>query len=216
MYVNDFSYLDPLVDAEGVPLTAGGSANGDGAIFQVGYFPGVSHLLAPASYTQEEWTSFTPLTGLGSLNAERHPTTIGGVDSRATGPFGFLFYPSAVAIELDTKLDEEVPMDGLAWLGVRFLSGTTLKNSTAFNIVTSDDPLWMLPEPDASPATSAVLDLDEHVLVWASGAEGTYQTSLSLAPEPGMAVFGVLAGLALLRRRRPASGESGGCGFSFD
>jgi hypothetical protein len=204
-YINGFSWEDPITDSDGIPLTAGGPDNDDGAIFQVGYFREVSHLLDPASFSENDWTQFTPLTGQGSPNVERYPTTIGGMDSRAEGPFGFLFYPSAVAIELDTEIDDGIPVETSARLGVRFFNGTTLENSTEFNIVTSNDPLWLLPEPEPSPSTSAVLDLDVHALVWAAGVERAFQTALSLTPEPGTATLCLVAGVLLLRRRRSSS-----------
>ena len=210
MYVNGFSGENPLVDADGVPLTAGGTANDDGAIFQIGYFNNVSHLLEPASYGDAEWTQFTPLTGLGSPNAARHPTSIGGIDSGATGPFGFLFYPSPVAIELDTEIDDGIPLGGVSRLGIRFYNGTTLEDSTSYNIVTSGDGRWILPEPEASPTGLASLNMDEHDLVWASSVTEAFQTSMSMTPEPGVLVFGLIGGFFLARRRRPVDCISGG------
>ena len=185
IYVDDFNFLEPLLDEEEVPLTAGGPENGDGAIFQVGYFQDVPALLNPESYGEAEWEMFRPLTGVGSPNAERYPTSIGGYDSNATGPFGFLFYPSAVAIEFDPALDEGLPDQYPARLGVRFFSGTTLEGSEAYNIVTSDDLLWLLGAPEASPSGGSALNMDEHTLFWASGPSGAFQTSMMLIPEPG-------------------------------
>lgn len=205
MYVDGFTFENPLVDADGVPLTAGGPENDDGAIFQVGYFRNVSHLLEPSSFGEAEWTQFTPLTGVGSPNAARHPTTIGGIDSGATGPFGFLFYPSPVAIELDTEIDDGIPLGGVSRLGVRFYDGTTLENSTGYNIVTSGDGRWILPDPEAAPTGAAVLDMDNHDLVWASGVTEAFRTSMSMAPEPATAGLLLVAGFALARRRRPAA-----------
>ena len=80
-YVDGFNFEDPIIDADGEALTAGGPENGDGAIFQVGYFQGVPEFLSPASYGGSEWSQFTPLTGIGSPNGDRHP--IGQGNKRA-------------------------------------------------------------------------------------------------------------------------------------
>lgn len=206
MYVNGFSYLDPLVDMDGEPLTAGGSENGDGAIFQVGYFDGVSPMLDPADYGDAEWEGFRPLTGIGSPNAVRHPTSIGGVDSGATGPFGFLWYPSPVAIELDPDRDKGLPLEFPARLGVRFYDGTSMEESTAFNTVTSDDLQWLLHLPEPAPASNSVLDMDAHALFWASGVDGAFQTAILFEhmPEPGSTSLVLVGALVLMRRRRGA------------
>jgi hypothetical protein len=201
IYVDQFAFLDPLLDSEGVALTAGTEVNGDGAIFQVGYFEGVSHLLDPGAYGESEWERFTPLTGMGSPNAERHPTTIGDVDSHAAGPFGYLFFPAPVAIELNPVFDIGMPeTNNPSRLGVRFYDGTTLEESRAYNIVTSNDSRWILLEPEPTPAVNAVLNLDEHPLVWASGVDGAFQTSLHL-PEPNILWLVAVCGLFLPRRR---------------
>ena len=207
MYVDNFVYANPITDLGGTALTAGGPENGDGAIFQVGYFEGVSHLLNPALYDEAEWAQFTPLTGLGSPNSERHKTSIGGFGNPVTGPFGFLFYPEAVAIELNPAFDMGLP-DSEVRLGVRFFNGTTMAGSDEYNIVTSDDLLWILQLADPSPDTNSVLNMDQHSLYWASGTGGAFVTSMAYIPEPGSVFLVLVGGLVLSRRRRIPCEES--------
>ena len=159
-------------------------------------------MLDPSSFGPAEWEQFIPLTGLGSPNAERYPTTIGGIDSNATGPFGFLFYPSAVAIELDPAFDLGLPDSYPVRLGVRFLNAPILEESTNYNTVTSDNLLWLLLEPEPQPSSSSELNMDDHTLFWASGPEGAFQTSMTLVPEPASVVLVLLGSLVLSRRRR--------------
>lgn len=204
IYVDHFEFLNPLVDQGGTPLTAGGEANDDGAVVQLGYFDQVPHLLDPADFGVQHWDRFTPLTGAGSPNAERHPTSIGGYDSRASGPFGFLFYPAPVAIELDTELDRGLPESYPVRLGIRFFDGTTVEESTTYNIVTSDYASWILPDPAAGGGENVVLNLDEVNLTWASGVGGAYQTAMVVVPEPVVMAQLLLGALFLtaVRRRR--------------
>jgi hypothetical protein len=206
-YVDGFKYLSPLRDSSGVPLIAGLEINGDGAIIQIGYFPDVS--LDPAEFEASHWKTFTPLTGFGSPNAGRYPTSIGDADAPATGPFGFFFLPAPVAIELDPLIDLGLPSEYPARLGIRFFDGTTLENSTGYNTVTSDDPLWQLVAPGSTSSANAVLNMDLHQLFWESGDSGTFQTSIAYVPtahvpEPGVEGTFFLVGVLMVFRRKRA------------
>ena len=205
IYVDDFAYAAPLVDLGNVALDAGGEENGDGAAFQIGYFDGVSSALDPADFGDADWKSFSPLTGAGSPNEGSQISSIGDFDSRKIGPFGFLFFPEPVAFTLDPNVDHGLPDSYPARLGLRFYDGVTPETSSAYNIVTSFDPLWRLLPPEPDPASTSILNLDDHSLVWASGALGTFQTAMLLIPEPGSVLLLSIGVLALGIRRRHAA-----------
>ena len=205
LYTDSFALENPLLDRYGVALTAGTIANGDGAIIQIGYFEGLGSHLLPSAYSDAEWESFRPLTGLGSPNTDRHASSIGDTDSLEVGPFGFFFYPYPVAFEFDPVFDLGLPEEFPARLGIRFYDGATMEGSSAFNTVSSDDDLWILRPPEASPSEAAVLNMDEHAIVWQSGGGGAFQTTILMIPEPASGLL-VLAGIAfpIFRRvRRP-------------
>ena len=79
--------INPLRDHLGGTLTGGLSEiNGDGAVFQYGYFTSTTPL---ASFTASDWDSFVPITSadLPGGGMTRYTTTIGDTNSGA--PPGF-------------------------------------------------------------------------------------------------------------------------------
>ena len=195
-YFSDGS-TNPLVDNNGIGLTAGTAANGDGAVFQIGYLAGVDLGLDPNSYGDAEWGAFVPIAG-GGVNPSGGMTTIGDMDSGAAGPFGFY----GVSVFLDDTTDANLP-PGAGYpqqLAIRFYNGTSIAGSTHFNTVVSDTSEWELtPLPAVpSPGDENTLDLDGDVLVW----QGTpFRTDIAI-PEPSSSLLALLGALIFLRRRR--------------
>lgn len=199
-YVSDFGVNIPptnaLQDENGVPLSAGTVAAGDGDILQFGYFAGVASSTDVSLFGQAEWDSFTPLTSMGG----RHLTTIGD-SGGVSGNVGIFTIPG---LSLSPS-DPEMPGSGFPLrLGIRFFNDTTLESSTHYNVVTSQASGWVLQPPNEPPPLPAALDLDAlgNPFFWQSGPGGAFQTALVMTPEPSTAMFVLVGALAFAVRRR--------------
>ena len=165
--------LNPLTDNNGTPL-----AN---AVLQMGYFQGVDPAKDPATYSAQDWASFTALSGDGSTNAAADPANYSTVVGSVVAGYFEAIVP------LDTNLQPEVPASDVR-VGVRFFNGTTRAGSTLMNTVSSGDAGWIMPapiDPDPVPPFPARADLDTSytagTLIW----QGTpFQTDVNPSPAP--------------------------------
>lgn len=193
----------PITNALGVPLAAGTAAPGDGTIIQIGIFgPGVP--ADPAAFTEADWASFVPLTGMGSSYFAEGPeynTTMGD-----GGPPDGFYTHSGISWD-----DAGHPELTGGRLGIRIFDTTDLIANPDAQWNTATTSFWTLPAPSTNPVVGPTIYMDTAVgesgnrsadfapLVWESGAAGAFRT---VVPEPSTTLLGLLGGLLLLRRRR--------------
>ncbi|MGH8020326.1 MAG: hypothetical protein ACREIA_19000 [Opitutaceae bacterium] len=178
-----------LTDADGItPLTAGTSADGDGAIIALGYFTGAT---GAASFSGK----WTPLTGPATANAGVGTTTIGDTNSQAAGPFGYL----RAVVTFDAGSENyagfrNTPPAG-ARLAVAIYNAATLQAATHFTLATNDAWRWRTPaiEPDPQPLR---VDLNDPGTIWLGGATKARRTSEPAASFPGLAPAGRLVNIS--------------------
>lgn len=203
-YTDDFAFATPITNDLGVPLSAGGIANGDGAIIQIGYFMGVPAATDPATFTPADWAAFVPLTGEGSANPH-FDTTIGdGVGGTGFPENGFF----SIGVTFDTAPATGPAATGLpaapSRIGIRYWDGISLASSTRYNVVTANNSGWILQAPSDTviPPSNAAMDpalaTGALTLVWLDNSS-PFMTSI---PEPSTSLLGLLGALLLLRRRR--------------
>ena len=155
----------PLLDAAQNPLPIGSSADGDGAIIQLGYYTSGT-ASSPFSGT------FVPLTGPDSANTAFRTTSVG--DSGG-GPAGRL---SLVCNFVQDASDsgQKLPAPNTP-LVVRFLNGKTPVLSSAYNEVTGGSS-WLWQTPSSAPWTVLCLSLSDPDLVWKGGQTSAFRTAL--------------------------------------
>jgi len=202
---NDNSTL--LLNSSGTALSAGTTANGDGALIQLGYYTGAT----TSNYFSGTWV---PLTGYGSTGL----TTVGDSSSGvglAAGRIAFTFYFS-ISSNLVTVYNPDAGDAGTyttnssvtistgtpaagQLLAIRFYSSNS---GGSYNAMSSSGWLWQTP----SVTTNYSLDIGNtntnSALVWQDSAN-PFKTTISPVPEPasiGLMVAGL--GLVGLRRRR--------------
>lgn len=197
----------------GSPLTAGTSADGDGAVLQLGYFIGATLANVFGDGT------FIPLSGQGSANTaqavsnsgtnstiQMNQTSIGDlnvVTGGTNGVFGF-----SLTFTLGSgNSDQNLPA-GNPPLAIRFFNGTSINASTFYNTVsmstgTSSSWLWKTPIPNPTPNTVSI-SLNAANLHWESvdrfltpGSE--FRTTIPIPEASVMSLVG--CGLFLLWRR---------------
>ncbi len=186
-------------------LTGGTTADGDGAVIQLGYFSGA---------TADNWFTgtWTPIAGQGSANTETvsgsFPTityqqiSIGDLNANGAGDGTFALSLTFTAGSMTSG--NNLPGSTSIPLAIRFYNGTSIATSTHYNTVSSNGWLWKT--PDVVPAT-VTMSLDDS-LAWesiesfAQPFNTAFNTTI-LIPEPSTyALVGLgLAGMAFLRRR---------------
>ncbi len=163
--------LNPLTDSNGTPL-----AN---TVLQMGYFQGVDPAKDPATYSAQDWASFTALSGDGSTNAAADPANYSTVVGEVVAGYFEAIVP------LDTNSQPEVP-DSDVRVGVRFFDGTTRAGSSLMNTVSASGAGWIMPapiDPDPVPPFPARADLDTSFAAGTLSWQGTpFRTDVNPSP----------------------------------
>jgi len=186
-----------LRDSQLNPLTAGTTADGDGAVIQLGYY-------SQATAANNFLGTWVPLSGQGSLNTGPvdgsspsigyNQTSIGDINASADGAGTF-----ALSLTFTTgsaTIGNSLPGSTSIPLAIRFYNGTSIANSTEFNVVSADQWLWQTPSDNPPLVT---ISLSESNLEWLGGAASAFKTAV---PEPSTAVLAMMSGCALILRRR--------------
>ena len=170
----------PITDNVGTALDAGSAADGDGFVYQIGYFTGDTNTFTGT------WVA---LTGAGSAN----PGLVTTIGDSGGGPDGLI----SQSITFDDTIHNSLPAGG-AQLAIRFYNSTLPNTATHFNTVTNTT--WTLNAFSTPPSPSQGLNMDAAGLTWEDNSN-PFATSIVI-PEPStFALFG-LGGLAMLIRRR--------------
>lgn len=211
LFVAAISFLCPIVQAQSTaltfdtgeftvvkntnnltPLSGGSSADGNGFAVQVGYY-------SSATSGNNFLGTWTPITGINSLNTAFNVSTIGDKNDNGAGDGTF-----ADTFVFDTTVASTVvtlPSSGQI-LAVRFYNATTVAAATHFAAASKDLWTWISP---ATPQSTVIMSLGESGLVWQGGFTAYTGNLLTAIPEPstyaGLAGLAVL-GFAALRRRR--------------
>ena len=183
------------------PLTGGTSADGNGAVLQLGYF-------SSASDNNNFTGTWIPLSGQTSLNTAYNNTSIGDRNSAGAGDGTFAL--SLVFVVGDPNTGFSFPAAGTP-LSLRFYNGTSIATSTFYNTVSNNIWDWKAPQPSNIPNTVAIsLDqtaglLWESIVVNGQSGASAFHTTIAV-PEPStvsLICFGLAAApFAYLRRRR--------------
>ena len=215
-----FNGAPVVLDQFGNALSGGTSANGNGTVLQLGYYDA-------ATIANNFLGNWVALSGEGSLNNAVIP---GGASVNPTNEtynqtsIGDLFAnfngsghdgTGAFAITLNftagsNTSGNSLPNSNTIPLALRFYNGTTIANSTFYNVVSDDLWLWKTPN---TPPVNVNMSLQDVGLEWLSISLGqntntAFHTTVSLAavPEPSTWATGALTltalGLAAYRRRR--------------
>lgn len=180
-----------LSDQVSTPLSGGTALNGDGDVLQLGYY-------SSATTSNNFQGTWIPLSGQGSANTAVIPggpvtnptnetynqTSIGDLTSNgaSTGQFAI----SLDFVQGNATSGNSLPAAGVP-LAIRFYNGTTIANSTFYNVVSDD--LWVWKTPN-TPPTTVTPSLNDSGLEWLSIALGqtadtAFRTTISLSAGPG-------------------------------
>ena len=175
----DFGEVHQLLDADqATPLDGGNrSVDGDGFVFQLGYYSGAS----VAGNFNGEWI---PLTGEGSGNSEHGNTTVGDYldgswasDEEGDGHI----LASHFSLFSDSP---NLPQSGQV-LAIRFYNGADLVSSTHYGAISSDD--WIFTSPGTPPSFPLSLS-DRDSVEWEGGLIAFTGIEIS-AQNPPMSPF---------------------------
>lgn len=167
-----------LLDADGTtPLTAGTTADGDGAVLVLGYFTGATS----AANFDGTWV---PLTGPRTANVPFRSTSIGDNFTNTSGPFGFFSFQTDFN-EANAATAQNLPALNTR-LAVAIFNRATLATSTHCTIATNDAWRWKTPSLFPDPVTIA---LDDAGTLWLGGASSARVTSVPVALFPGYPVI---------------------------
>lgn len=173
-----------------------GSPLATGSIFQVGYFDGVDVEKNPATYTPADWSSFTAISGIDSLNPSKL-TSINDAGGVGTGTHD-------LSLNYDTAVDQ-TPTTYPVRLGFRYFDSITTTLLVNYNTVASSENTWKLLDRSGDPKppspTPTIFGSGDAGLTWQDPANA-FKTSISAVPEPSSFALLGLGGVALIFRRR--------------
>jgi len=173
-----------------------GSPLSTGSIFQVGYFDGVDTAKDPATYTPADWSSFTAISGIDSLNPSKL-TSINDAGGVGTGTHD-------LSLNYDTAVDQ-TPAAYPVRLGFRYFDSTTTTLLVNFNTVASSENTWKLLDRSGDPKppspTPTIFGSGDAGLTWQDNTN-PFKTTITAVPEPSSFALLGLGGMALLFRRR--------------
>lgn len=180
----------------GAPLSAGGVADGDGFVLQLGYFD--------MSSTGNNFAGeFIAIAGALSANTQYQSFTVGDQEA---GPGGF--YANFRFEPLVAARGTNLPSAATIPLSIRFYNAASIAAATHYNTVSNDAWLWKTPANDV-PLPTAVVNIQnlgtlEYESISKLGQSGATASMTTIPiPEPTSA-FLVAAGAAglMMRRRR--------------
>ncbi len=185
--------LAPLKNSEGINLL-------DGSVVQVGYFLGVSKDKAPSSFTDSDWSAFTPIAGAGLSFPDNKSITTENV---------FGAFPASFALR-NVVTDPDVFVGAFDPVRIAFRIFDSRDDITGanFNTVTSSSSDAEL-EPPVDPsvpkigtAEIAINSPDATGFFWQDPGN-PFSTSISPVPEPSsISILLLGSGLLLGSRRR--------------
>jgi hypothetical protein len=195
-----------VADQNGTALPGGGLPDGNGAVLQLGYY-------SAATTANNFAGTWIPLSGQGSNNTAVVPgstelynqTSVGDVFANGPGNGQFAI---TLLFDLTNPLSSHDLPSSAVPLSIRFYNGTSIANSSFYNVVSDDVWTWKTP---AIPANVVNISLDDTGLEWLSIAQGglagtAFRTTIPTAiPEPSTLaclLFGGAGTLALGARRR--------------
>lgn len=200
-----------ILNNAGVALDAGVStANGDGALFEIGYFTdGVANDTALDNDTSNFRGQWVAITGAESNNPSL-VTTIGDFISQ-TGSIPIPDGEFSIGVTFDSAVantTNDLPADGVQ-LALRFYDGTTRAGSM-YNTVTYTpgdaaaalSSTWRFKAlSDPAPVPAPDLDLNNNAITF-TWEDNSNPFRTTLVPEPSTTTILGLGGLVLLLRRR--------------
>jgi hypothetical protein len=191
---------EQVFDQNNVTLTAGTSADGDGAVLQLGYYSGAS----TGNNFAGTWIA---LSGEGSLNTATvtgsspaigyNETSIGDITAEGAGPGQFALTLDFVSGSATSG--NSLPSSTTIPLSVRFYNGTTIANSTHYNVVSNDLWLWENPTTPPNVINISLGDLGlewESIVVYGQAANSEFHTTIPV-PEPSTIFIAALSTAAV-------------------
>jgi hypothetical protein len=166
----------PLRNSDGIALSAGLAAEGDGVLLELGYFDAAT---AEAPFVGK----FVALTGASSADPALRTTSIGDAGGGAAGTFSISTNFNAGAVVF-----QGAPPEPGTPLVIRFFNGKTVAGSTAYNVV-SGGANWQWKAPAEVPGAFVILSMADSGLVWQGGAASSFKTTIP-GPPPEISAGG--------------------------
>lgn len=196
----DFNTDGPLfVNQLGAPLSAGGQANGDGFLYQLGYF-------STATTANNFSGTWVPLTGEGSLNSDFASSRIGDGDGADGEVYASFTFDTGVSTR-----GSALPSSNAVPLSIRFYNASTIAAATFYNTVSNDLWLWKSPATPAPLPPTVFMSLTDPGLAFESvdvngQTLGASQLRTTIpVPEPTSAFLVAVGAAGLMMRRRRQS-----------
>ena len=184
-----------LQNQTGVALTAGSSSvDGDGAVFQIGYYVGAT---TNNNFGNGDFIALTGATSVFGIS-----TTVGDSFDAPAGNGEVFSVP--LSIFSGGSSDSLLPSAGTP-LSARFFNATTIALSTHFQSVSNN--LWLWATPANVPNNPSIgINFDDTGLVAKDGTNvatpgSNIRTSVAIVPEPATMSL-MLVGLVSLASRR--------------